>query len=746
MNFKIIVILLGFFVCLSILKIPYVFAYSSPDDNLVVTGSIIDGIYYNTGTTTPNGDYIYKNETDIYIKWKDSETRWEFTNESGDVYYYAPCLNPTCSQWLQGPLGTNQLPNLIWEPITCTYSILPSSESLTAEGGTNSVTVTASGPGCSWSASESLSWVSLSPTSGTGNGSIIITVTANTGAARSGSVTIAGQPYTISQDAGVFTKATVILTNTSINHTIQAGTQASVYGTAVANSILLENGAKADLINFPGSNSIEFQSDSNFFAMFRSGTMVTFQGPDGTELKIPATTDVQTISFNGGQSRVLQIHNNEVKLDDQVITLTPAPIENNQVTSEGLIKSAISYDVAPDYSIADQAVLVSGFSEFSLDFYHALRTEPSNTGENFFFSPYSIENALAMTWAGAKNQTADQMADVLHLNLPQNQFHPTLNALNIDINSRDDQPPPSGDPFALNLVNAVWSRIGYPFVQDYLDLIATNYDAGIRTLDFMGNPDDSRQIINQWVEDQTNEKIKDLLPPASISPLTAVVLTNAIYFKGSWYEKFDVDRTAPGPFTLIDGTVVTAALMHREADTRYFKGSSFDAVELPYASPAFLEYEYPMELAMLVIIPGSGIFESVESGLDKAGIDAIFDSLSMGTVDLTLPKFEFESQTSCKDILKELGMTDPFDESLADFSGMVSPIYSKPWIDEIYHKAFVAVDENGTEAAAATAVVMTDASIPEVVNISADKPFIFIIYDHFTRTILFMGRVLDPTV
>ncbi len=413
--------------------------------------------------------------------------------------------------------------------------------------------------------------------------------------------------------------------------------------------------------------------------------------------------------------------------------------------SEGLVKSSVLYDSAPVASDADQKTLVAGFSEFTLDFYHALRNAASSSGKNLFFSPYSIENALAMTWAGANGQTSAQMADALHLNLPQDRFHPTLNALNIDINSRDDQPPPSGDPFALSLVNAVWSRIGYPFLPNYLDLIAKNYDTGVRTLDFAGNPARSRQTINLWVEDQTNEKIKDLLPPGSISPSTAVVLTNAIYFKGSWYEKFNAERTAPGSFTLLDQTVVTAHFMHRQTDTRYFKGNGFDVVELPYASPKFPEYAYPQELAMLVIIPHAGEFQSVEAGLDIAGIESVIDALSMGTVNLTFPKFEFACETRCKDILTGLGMTDAFDWTLADFSNMVSPVQSRPWIDEVFHKAFVAVDENGTEAAAATAVVMSETGMPQITTLSADRPFMFIIYDHFTQTILFMGRVLDPT-
>lgn len=416
-----------------------------------------------------------------------------------------------------------------------------------------------------------------------------------------------------------------------------------------------------------------------------------------------------------------------------------------ETTSEGLIKSSASYDALPDYTAADLVALVAGFSEFTIDFYHALASDPDRSGKNLFFSAYSIENALAMTWAGAQNQTAVQMAAALHLNLPQDRFHPTLNALHIDVNSRDDRPPFSGDAFDLNLVNAVWSRIGYPFLNAYLDVIATNYDAGVRVLDFAGNPEPSRQIINQWVEDQTHDKIKDLLPSGSISPSTAVVLTNAIYFKGSWYKKFDEALTIPGPFTRLDGSTVTAALMHQQLDTKYAHGDGFDAVELPYVSPRFSEYAYPEELSMLVIIPHAGEFEAVESSLDKIRIDGIISSLGMGTVDFIFPKFEFSCDVKCKDILQGLGMADAFDPMLSDFSGMVSPSDSRPWIDEVYHKAFVAVDEEGTEAAAATAVVMTDTAMPEIITISADKPFIFLIRDDITDTILFMGRVLDPS-
>ncbi|MFO8089260.1 MAG: serpin family protein [Desulfatiglandaceae bacterium] len=417
--------------------------------------------------------------------------------------------------------------------------------------------------------------------------------------------------------------------------------------------------------------------------------------------------------------------------------------ENQQ---EGFLRSPASYETDPVYSTSDMEAMIDGFSEFTLDFYHALRNAPANQGKNLFFSAYSIENALAMTWAGARGETAAQMSDTLRLNLPQDRFHPTLNALNIDLNSRDDQPPPSGDPFSLNVVNALWSRIGYPFLPSYLEVIATNYDAGVRVLDFVNNWEGSRETINQWVEDQTNEKIKDLLPQGSITPDTAVVLTNAIYFKGSWYKKFEEESTAPGSFYRLDGTTVTADMMHSRLDTKYAQGVGFDAVELPYASPMFEEHEYPQELSMLLIIPDEGAFETVEGLMDKDQIDAVVSSLHHETVDLTLPKFEFECEVGCKTLLRGMGMLDAFEPLVADFGNMVNPEFSMPWIDEVYHKAFVAVDETGTEAAAATAVVMTDTSVPEVVTVSANKPFIFLIRDQVTGSILFMGRVLDPTL
>ncbi len=219
-----------------------------------------------------------------------------------------------------------------------------------------------------------------------------------------------------------------------------------------------------------------------------------------------------------------------------------------------------------------------------------------------------------------------------------------------------------------------------------------------------------------------------------------------IYFKASWYHEFDEALTKAGDFTRLDNSTVSSQMMYQMLNTRFFQGEDFDAVELPYVSSRYEEYEYPQELSMLLIIPHKGKFTSMESALDSSLILSTLASLSMGHINLSLPKFEFDCEISCKNIMLNLGMIEAFEPGMADFSNMVDLGDSTPWIDEIYHKAFIAVDEEGTEAAAATAVVMADSAEPDPVNIFVDKPFVFLIRDNITGTTLFMGRVLDPSV
>ncbi len=406
----------------------------------------------------------------------------------------------------------------------------------------------------------------------------------------------------------------------------------------------------------------------------------------------------------------------------------------------GLMKSSIPYNDSPVYDEADRNSLVNSFSDFTIDFYHEVIENDEAQDKNIFFSTYSIENALAMIWAGANNDTSVQIADTLHLTLPPEKFHSTLNALNIDLNQCDDQASSSGEPFQLNLINAVWSRIGYPFLSSYLDTIAEHYNAGVTTLDFINNPDGSRKIINQWIEDQTSEKVKNLLPENSITSDTEMVITNTIYFKASWLFPFDEELTHPGDFTRLDDSIIISQMMHQMINTQFFTGDSYDAVELPYVTLTD-EEGCLKELSMLLIIPHEDNFKTVENTLDYKSISSIVSSLTTGWINLTLPKFEFNYEIKCKEIMYNIGMVDMFNPLTADFTKMVNIDDSKPWIDQIYHKAFIAVDEKGTEASAATAGVGIQSIVP---SISADKPFIFFIRDNITGTILFVGRVLDP--
>ncbi len=419
--------------------------------------------------------------------------------------------------------------------------------------------------------------------------------------------------------------------------------------------------------------------------------------------------------------------------------------DKSPATDTSPAKTDVPYN-ASSYTASDRKALVESMTAFGFDFFHGIASAASFAGENILVSPYSIENALAMTWAGAENKTAEEMARALRINLSPKTFHSALNGLNIALNSRDDRPPFDGQAFQINLVNAVWSRHDYPLRPTYLEMLGKHYNAGIRLLDFVGAPAKSREEINQWVEQRTKNKIKNLLPPGAIKPETVLVLTNAVYFKASWYSAFNKDDTFSEPFTRLDGTQVSAEMMHQQLKTRFHQTGDFDAVELPYVSPCFEEHEYPRGLSMLVIIPRQGNFEKMENKLNAKQLNTIVSSLKRGRVKLALPKFEFEFELGLKKILKKLGLKKAFAPARADFSGLVTEAARpKPYLSEIYHKAFITVDEKGTEAAAATASVMAATAIPsEPVVISADRSFLFFIRDDITGTVLFMGRVLDP--
>jgi serpin B len=327
------------------------------------------------------------------------------------------------------------------------------------------------------------------------------------------------------------------------------------------------------------------------------------------------------------------------------------------------------------------------------------------------------------------------MADALHYTLPQDRLHPAFNALDLALASRGEGAQgKDGEGFRLNVANAIWGQAGYAFLPEFLDVLAVNYGAGMRLVDYVQASEAARVTINDWVSEQTEGRIEDLIPAGAIDSLTRLVLTNAVYFNAAWSMPFQEDRTEDGPFTLLDGSAVTVPMMQQTESFGYGTGKGYQAVELPYDG---------RELSMVLLVPDAGAFEAFEDALDVVQVERILGDLSPTQVALSMPKFEIESSFSLADALAALGMPEAFSPD-ADFSGMTGDRDLQ--ISDVVHKAFVSVDEAGTEAAAATAVIMKLTAMPaEPVQVAVDRPFIFAIRDIQTNTILFVGRVVDPS-
>jgi len=407
-----------------------------------------------------------------------------------------------------------------------------------------------------------------------------------------------------------------------------------------------------------------------------------------------------------------------------------ASIQMAQPVAGEVLKSDKERITSPDVSPSEQALLVEGNSAFAFELYQALKGEEGN----LFYSPYSISLALAMTYAGARGETAQQMADTLQFLLDQDKLHPAFNWLDTELARRGEGAAgKDGEGFRLNIVNAIWGQKDYEFLSSFLDVLAENYGAGLRILDFITETEKSRVTINDWVSDQTEERIEDLIPQGAIGELTRLVLTNAIYFNAAWKYPFNKDMTANSPFYLLDGGQVIVPMMKQTESFGYAEGEGYQAVELLYDGG---------ELSMVILLPEAGKFEAFEEGLQAQQVSDIISDLQLTEVALMMPQFEFDSEFSLKDTLAEMGMPIAF-SSGADFSGMTGD--PELFISDVVHKAFVAVDEAGTEAAAATAVIMDLTAVPEPpVEVTLDRPFIFLIRDIDTGAVLFVGRVLNP--
>jgi len=374
----------------------------------------------------------------------------------------------------------------------------------------------------------------------------------------------------------------------------------------------------------------------------------------------------------------------------------------------------------------DAREVVIGNTTFATDLYAKLKNEKGN----LFFSPYSISSALAMMFAGARDDTAQRMAKVLHFAVPQMELNPAFAALEGELNAVQKK-----GQVQLSIANSLWPQKGYPFLPGYVGLLKQDYGTSVTPLDYAGDPEAARRTINEWVEQKTNRKIMDLVKPGVLDSLTRLVLANAIYFKGTWASQFDKEQTSDQLFHVASDKDVKCPLMNRKGRYAYAELPHLQVLELPYAGD---------ELSMIVLLPGnSEPIGRLESELTPATLAEWMKGLRNREVRVFLPKFKLTCEFDLKETLVAMGMTDAF-SSQADFSGMDGSRSLS--ISAVLHKAFVDVNEEGTEAAAATTVMVTATAVRAPMTVfRADHPFVFLVRDNDNGSILFLGRVTDPT-
>jgi serpin B len=402
-------------------------------------------------------------------------------------------------------------------------------------------------------------------------------------------------------------------------------------------------------------------------------------------------------------------------------------INKMQSTTAILLLLLVSLTVLPlSAGKTTTETLVKGNTAFAVKLYRELE----RTEGNIFFSPYSISTALAMTYGGARGNTAKQMADVLHFIPDNNVLHPGFAGLEAKMNAVRQR-----GYLELNVANSLWPQENYPFLPEYLDLIKEYYNVSITPLDYKGAADKARNIINKWVEEKTKKKITNLITPGILNELTRLVLVNAVYFKGNWASRFDGNRTQEADFYLLNGKTVRTPMMNQVQIFKYGEYGKLQILELPYEGN---------DLSMIVFLPNkpNGLAK-LDNYLTVERLETWLSVLRKRKVKVFLPKFKITSYFRLDKTLAGMGMPDAFSDA-ADFSGMDGTRWL--FIQAVLHKAFIGVDEKGTEAAAATAVVMYKKGPPpaQPAVFRADHPFFFLVRENKTGSILFMGKVLNP--
>ena len=396
----------------------------------------------------------------------------------------------------------------------------------------------------------------------------------------------------------------------------------------------------------------------------------------------------------------------------------------------GSHEGALSHDENPSPSAETRDHNINANLELTFE----LHRQALPAAGNGMLSAFSVRQAFALLYAGSATNTKTDVAEVIGFDEDIDIALEAINAVNDTLESYQLPADQELEAVQLRTANAFFGREGTTFIPDYLDTVSRHLGTGIFSADFVNDPEGSRQTINQWVEDQTETRIKDLLPGGTITSDTLAVLTNAVYFKAPWQSKFEADYTGDGEFTLDDGTDVTVPLMRQTGHFSHLSNEELMGIELPFRGN---------KLAMTLLSPTSSSLSEFESHLNVEKWQSIIATMQPGNVSIVLPKFEFETGTiSLKGALTMLGLGSIFGS--ADLSAMVPGL--SLFISDVLHKTFVKVDEGGTEAAAATAIIVDteSAAEPPSLTISLTQPFVFAIRDIESGQILFFGRVSDP--
>jgi len=384
----------------------------------------------------------------------------------------------------------------------------------------------------------------------------------------------------------------------------------------------------------------------------------------------------------------------------------------------------IPRDMDPQISSEELALLSEGTTSFAMGLYQALTPAEAN----FCFSPFSISCAMTMCLSGAEGETESQMRETMCIQLPEATLHQAMNRLSLDLQAHSE----AESTFTLHMANAIWGQTGHDFLPGFLEVLARSYGSGLQVVDFTADPESCRLEINSWADRQTEGRIPDLIPSDALTTATRLVLTNAVYFKAQWLFPFDEYMTMDRPFFLASGDQIRVPTMTISEHFRTARGQGYAAVEMKYRGG---------RIRMLVIVPDEGFFNEIEQSMSSEFLASVISGLRDESLHLYLPRFSTESSFMLEEALSDMGMPSAFGMT-ADFSGMDGQ--RSLYISSVIHQTFVSVDEAGTEAAAATAVIMEKMNGESSMDFMVDRPFIFVVMDGTTGTILFMGRIMNP--